>query len=55
MSDNGIGFIGVLSILFIALKLLDKIDWSWTWVLSPLWIAGIICIIMLIIGAIIDD
>ncbi len=43
MSDNrsssgGIGFCGMLTILFIALKLLEKIDWSWEWVLSPLWI-----------------
>ena len=37
-SSGGIGFIGGLQLVFIALKLLDKIDWSWWWVLSPLWI-----------------
>ena len=37
-STGGIGFAGALAIVFIILKLLDKIDWSWWWVLSPLWI-----------------
>ncbi len=35
---HGLSFAGALSILLIALKLLDKIDLSWWWVLSPLWI-----------------
>ena len=40
MSDNtshsgGIGFFGLLTIVFIILKLTKVIDWSWFWVLSP--------------------
>ena len=35
---QGISFCDVLAILFIALKLCDVIDWSWLWVLSPIWI-----------------
>lgn len=35
---GGIGFAGLLTILFIGLKLTHYIDWSWWWVLSPLWI-----------------
>lgn len=35
---GGIGFGGLLAILFIGLKLGGVIDWSWWWVLSPLWI-----------------
>lgn len=31
-------FIPLLTILFIGLKLTDYIDWSWWWVLSPMWI-----------------
>ena len=46
----GIGFVGLLTILFIALKLLDKISWSWVWVLSPLWIPIAISIILIIIA-----
>jgi len=29
--------LGALALLFIALKLLGYIDWSWWWVLSPIW------------------
>ena len=35
---DGIGFIGILTIVFITLKLTHVIDWSWRWVLSPIWI-----------------
>lgn len=31
------GFFPALTVLFIALKLLGVITWSWIWVLSPLW------------------
>ena len=48
-----IGFVGLLTILFIALKLLCKISWSWVWVLSPLWIPVAISIILIIIAFII--
>ncbi len=48
-SSSGIGFVGCLQILFIALKLLNKIDWSWWWVLSPLWISGILLLIVFLI------
>ena len=37
-SSGGIGFVGVLTIVFIVLKLLGKITWSWWWVLAPIWI-----------------
>lgn len=59
MSDNssahsgGIGFCGLLTIVFIVLKLLGKITWSWLWVLSPLWIVWAICLIILLIWGII--
>ena len=36
-ASTGIGFTGLLTLLFIALKLLNVIDWSWWWVLAPLW------------------
>ena len=36
--SGGIGFTGLLTIVFIILKLVGTIDWSWWWVLSPLWI-----------------
>jgi len=33
-----VGFLGLLTVLFIGLKLGALIDWSWWWVLSPLWL-----------------
>lgn len=37
-SSGGIGFVGLLTIVFIVLKLCEVIDWSWWWVASPIWI-----------------
>ena len=37
--SGGIGFAGMLTLLFIGLKLGGVIAWSWWWVLSPLWIS----------------
>jgi predicted tellurium resistance membrane protein TerC len=37
-SSGGIGFLGALALLFIALKLTGHITWSWWWVLAPIWI-----------------
>jgi len=48
-SSGGIGFAGLLTIVFITLKLLGKITWSWWWVLSPLWIGFIVGILILVI------
>lgn len=41
---GGIGFTGALQLLFIAMKLMGFIKWSWVWVLSPIWISAIIAI-----------
>lgn len=32
------GFLGLLTLLFVALKLTGHIGWSWWWVLSPVWL-----------------
>jgi len=57
-SSGGIGFVGVLTIVFITLKLIGYIDWSWWWVLSPLWISAATAIsiiaIMLIITILVE-
>jgi hypothetical protein len=37
-SSGGIGFYGLLAIVFITLKLIGYITWSWWWVLAPLWL-----------------
>lgn len=51
-SSGGIGFVGLLTILFVGLKLTEYIDWEWIWVLSPVWVsAAIVVTIFLIIVA----
>ena len=51
-TSGGIGFFGLLTLLFIGLKLCGVIAWSWLWVLSPIWIplalAIVICVIILV-------
>lgn len=39
---GGMSFLGWLQILFIGLKLTDYIEWSWWWVLSPLWLTFVV-------------
>lgn len=34
---TSIGFLPVLALIFITLKLMGYIGWSWWWVLAPLW------------------
>lgn len=50
-SSGGIGFCGLLTALFIALKLTGYISWSWWWVLSPLWIGFALFIAILAVVA----
>lgn len=52
-SKGGIGFCGLLTILFIALKLLKVINRSWFRVLAPIWMPIIFVIALVIIFAII--
>jgi hypothetical protein len=51
-SSGGIGFTGLLTVLFVGLKLTNVIAWSWWWVLSPIWIPILLLIIILIIGGV---
>ena len=53
-SSSGIGFTGLLTIVFITLKLTHYIDWSWWWVLSPLWIGLAIALLIILIVIIIQ-
>lgn len=47
--SGGIGFVGLLQIVFIVLKLCKVIDWKWAVVLIPTWIwIGLFLIILII-------
>ncbi len=50
-NNGGIGFTGLLTIVFITLKLCGVITWSWLWVLSPLWIGlALVVVLFFILG-----
>lgn len=48
-STSGIGFVGLLQISFIVLKLLKVINWSWFLVLTPIWGTTALVILSLLI------
>jgi len=53
MSDNfrgnGISFLGLLTIVFIVLRLTGFIQWSWVWVLAPLWGGFVITFVIIFV------
>lgn len=55
-SSGGIVFCGLLTIVFITLKLTSVIAWSWWLVLLPLWgpitLVLAICLVMLVIAGV---
>lgn len=54
----GLGFCDVLLIVFIVLKLIGEligvINWSWGWVLAPLWIPVLLVVIGFLVSLIFD-
>lgn len=48
-STEGVGFLGLLTLIFITLKLTGVIGWSWWWVLSPLWIPASIALLIFVV------
>lgn len=46
MNSGGIGFVGVLTITFIVLKLVGFIGWPWVWVLAPIWIGLVVYLVV---------
>lgn len=46
--QSGVGFPGLLTLIFITLKLTGYITWSWVWVLSPIWITFLIVFIVFV-------
>ena len=47
-------FISGLTLLFVYLKMINNIDWSWIWVLSPLWVSLLVAILIAIIISILS-
>lgn len=53
-TSKGLGFCDVLLVVFIVLKLIGVIAWSWWWVLSPIWIGVLIVLICNILLKLLD-
>ena len=51
---TGIGFVGILQLIFIAFKLANIIKWSWWWVLAPIWVSFALGLLLAVIVAIIN-
>lgn len=50
---SGMGLLEILLIVFVILKLVGTIDWSWWWVLSPLLIPiGLLIVVLIVFGII---
>lgn len=47
-SSSGMGLSGVLTVIFIVLKLCKVINWSWVWVLAPAWIPAVIVLLVML-------
>jgi len=45
--DIGIGFIGMLTLIFIVAKIWGKLNWSWWWIISPIWITLGVAVIII--------
>lgn len=49
-----IGLADIFLVVFVVLKLVGVIKWSWFWVLSPIWIPLLIVLICAIIFVLLD-
>lgn len=47
-AGGGVGFFGLLTLIFVTLKLTGFINWSWWWVLSPLWMLPVIVFVLIL-------
>jgi hypothetical protein len=51
--SGGIGFLGILTIIFVVLKATNLITWSWWTVFSPIWIPWAIILFFFVIAGIV--
>lgn len=53
-TSSGLSLCTLLTVAFVVLRLCKVIDWSWWWVLSPLWMPWAIAfVVMGIVGTIV--
>lgn len=53
MKDEGgfaqVGILGILTVVFITLKVIGEITWPWIWVLVPVWGGIALTVVILIV------
>jgi len=54
-AGGGIGFCGLLTVVFITLRLTGVIDWSWAWVLAPIWIPVALVLLVVLVWVLLSD
>lgn len=52
VGGGGLGLGGVLFVVFLVLKLVGTIDWSWLWVFAPLWIPLGLALLLFFVGTV---
>lgn len=45
---SGLSFFSILGLIFIVLKLTGVINWSWWWVLAPLWGSALFALLFML-------
>ena len=46
---GGMGFLAVLTLIFITLKLVGVIEWPWLWVLAPIWGVAVLAVAIVVV------
>lgn len=52
---DGIGLVGATALLFVGLKLTHYIDWSWWWVLAPLWLGAALFVAIMMVVLVLSE
>ena len=52
-SSGGVSFTGLLTVAFVVLKLTEVVQWSWWWVLSPVWIVAGLYVLFLLVAVLV--
>jgi hypothetical protein len=53
-SSSGVGLLGLMFLIFMTLKLMGYITWSWWWVTAPLWVGFAIILTIILIFLLIE-
>lgn len=49
-NTNGVSTMVLITLVFFILKVLGYLQWSWLWILSPLWIPIVSIVLIVVVG-----